>query len=556
MKRNICTALLFATIISFSVNAADLRAFQNEKGKWGYIDSDSNVVISPTYETVEEFIDGKAKVSKKQKFGIIDTLGNVLVPINYANIGPYNKYGLAQINSGGKVEEGVVSGGKLGYINTKGEVVLPAKYDEIGFFDNTSTAWVRAGKKYGLINSQGALISEVKYAGHGAFDSNGVCWVNVGGVEQQDKKIVGGLWGYIKSNGEELVAPKYLSVKADFVGGISWVQNSKRKFAYINDNGEFLNETYYDDFAGVFENGMSWVKLGDKYGYINAQGEAVTEIKYDGAYQFSGGMAAVGLKESKKAPVLWGYINEAGNEVFSPRFESVIIKPNKGRAFVQQNKKWAYVDDKGNILSNFEFTVVSEISDDGRALVSTKELSANTPIVYNYVLDSDGKKINAIPYENISQYSDDFAVVKKNSGTYCWINTEGKECFDSGYTKVGDFKEGLAYAYKEGKGYYIDKTGIARISFDAALPMFGFPFEGDYAMVKTDSNVWGCIDKSGIFVVPLGLSTEADAKYLLENVYKKSKKPLGARYVLLMNMYKNVTKCSIGDVLPNESWAY
>ena len=94
--------------------------------------------------------------------------------------------------------------------------------------------------------------------------------------------------------------------------------------------------------------------------------------------------------------------------------ESVIIKPNKGRAFVQQNKKWAYVDDKGNILSNFEFTVVSEISDDGRPLVSTKELSANTPIVYNYVLDSDGKKINAIPYENISQYSDDFAVVKKN----------------------------------------------------------------------------------------------------------------------------------------------
>ena len=186
MIKKIFTIATLLVGFSLSTMAADLKAFQNDKGKWGYMDLDENIVITPKYDSAEEFIDGKAVVSSKQKYGIIDATGVEIVPVKYASIGAYNKYGLAQINLGGKVEEGVVSGGKVGYINQKGEIVLPAKYDEIGFFDKTNTAWVKSGKKYGLINASGTLISEVKYSGHGTFADNGICWVNVGGVEQSD----------------------------------------------------------------------------------------------------------------------------------------------------------------------------------------------------------------------------------------------------------------------------------------------------------------------------------------------------------------------------------
>lgn len=556
MNRKIYIILVLLSTLSFSVSAVDLKPYENEKGKWGYADLEGNVVIEPTYETAEEFIDGKAKVSSKQKFGIIDTLGNVIVPLKYANIGAYNKYGLAQINSGGKVEDGVVTGGKLGYINEAGEIVLPAKYDEIGFFDKTNTAWVKSGKKYGLINISGALISEVKYSAHSTFEDNGICWVNVGGVEQADKTVVGGLWGYLNTLGEEIVAPKYLSVRKGFVDGISWVQNSKRKYAYIKESGELLNGVFYDQIADQFSGNLTWVKDDNKFGYINIQGETVTELKYDGAYSFSGGMAAVGLKESKKSPVMWGYIGEDGQEIFAPQFESVIIKANKGRAFIQQNGKWAFVDDKGNILSDFEFSVVSEITDDAKALVSTTPVEEGQPIKFNYILNPEGKKINSIPYNNIANFSDGFALVSKVGDVYCWIDEDGKEYFDNQYTKAGDFVDGLAFAYKDGKSVYINKSGDAEVILNTSVPVFGLPFDGDYALVMTEDNKWGCVDKAGVVVVPLELSVQADAKYLLDNVYVKEMKPLGMRYVRLMDLYKNTNKCSITDVLPNESWAY
>lgn len=553
-KIYITVALLMG--ISLSIMAADLKAFQNNKGKWGYIDLEGNIVISPQYESAEEFIDGKALVASNQKYGIIDTLGTVIVPLKYASIGAYNKYGLAQINLGGKVEDGVVSGGKLGYINQKGEIVLPAKYDEIGFFDKTNTAWVKSGKRYGLINASGALISDVKYSGHGKFAENGICWINVGGVEQSDNTVNGGLWGYLNTSGEELVVPKYSSVRAEFVEGISWLKNTKGKFAYVKENGELLNGIFYDDISDVFSCNAAWVKEDNKVGYIKIDGQLLTEIKYDGAHPFHEGMAAIGLKESKNSPVKWGYLGTDGTEIFAPQFENVIIKSNDGRAFVQQNGKWAYVDNKGNILTDFEFTVVSEIRDEGRALVSTSAIGTDGEIRYNYILNANGKKVNSLPYENISFFSEGFSLVQKQGGYYCWIDESGKEYFDNKYTQAGAFSEGLAFASKNGRSVYIDKKGKEQVVIDVNLKVIGHPFENNYALVSTENNLWGCIDKNGVFVVPLAMASQEDAKYLLDNFYEAGKEPLGAKYVRLIYLYKSANKCSIDDVVPNNLWAY
>ena len=556
MIKKIFTIATLLVGFSLSIMAADLKAFQNDKGKWGYMDLDENIVITPKYDSAEEFIDGKAVVSSKQKYGIIDATGVEIVPVKYASIGAYNKYGLAQINLGGKVEEGVVSGGKVGYINQKGEIVLPAKYDEIGFFDKTNTAWVKSAKKYGLINASGTLISEVKYSGHGTFADNGICWVNVGGVEQSDNTVNGGLWGYLNANGEELVAPKYSAVRVEFVEGISWVKNSKGKFAYVKEDGELLNGEFYDDISDVFSCGAAWVKDDNKVGYIKIDGQPLTEIKYDGAHPFHEGMAAIGMKESKNSPVKWGYLGIDGTEIFAPQFESVIIKSNYGRAFVQQNGKWAFVDDKGNILTDYEFTVVSEIREGGRALVSTSAVGADGEIRYNYILNSNGKKVNSVPYEHISFFSEGFSLVQKQGGYYCWIDESGKEYFNNKYTQAGVFSEGLAFASKNGRGVYIDKKGTEQVVIDTNLKVVGCPFENGYALVSTENNLWGCIDKNGVFVVPLALASQEDAKYLLDNFYEAGKEPLGAKHVRLIYLYKGANKCSIGDVVPNNLWAY
>ena len=71
------------------------------------------------------------------------------------------------------------------------------------------------------------------------------------------------------------------------------------------------------DRASPFSEGLALVKIGDKYGYINKEGQYVINPQFNSALSFSEGLAAVGIGGKG------GYINREGQLVIKLQFYKV-----------------------------------------------------------------------------------------------------------------------------------------------------------------------------------------------------------------------------------------
>lgn len=78
----------------------------------------------------------------------------------------------------------------------------------------------------------------------------------------------------------------------------------------------------------------------NKYGYKDAKGTVVVQPKYDLAYTFSDGMAAVSQNGR------YGYINEKGKEIVAPKYNHT-WKFIGGFAAVEQDGKYGFIDKTG-----------------------------------------------------------------------------------------------------------------------------------------------------------------------------------------------------------------
>lgn len=559
MKKHIIPVIISVlATINIQAQVAELQPAQNQKGKYGYTDSTGVFIVKPAYDMATPYIDGISRVRKGSKWGLVDAQGKPMTSVKYAYIGDYNNYGLALVNVGGTSEYaetmmGAVTGGKYGYINRKGEEVLPPKYTDIGFFDSTNTAWVQAGNKYGLIDTTGRLVAPAKYVAHGEFGDNNICWVNVGGGKNAQGEVIGGRYGYIARNGQEVIPPAYVAIRKEFHNGTAWVTKGRGKAGYIDNTGKEIVAPVYDDVADTFSMDKSYVKKRNLWGFINRNGQAVTEIKYNSVYPFHGGMAAVGIRDGKS--ILFGYIDETGREVVPPIYESVAVYCNDLHGFVKKGGKWAYIDKNGKPLTDFNITGFSVIMDGGYVTISfDSSFNASSP-TYNNVLDTQGRQLNKNIYKNVWALNQGYFCVNKQDGTWCWLDTNGNECFDNGYTAVGSFSEGLAYARKGGENIYINLSGEKAFSIPGTSNVSGMMFNNGVAYITNGEEQWGCIDNTGKVIIPLGLATQADVDTLLKK-YKETKEPLKSRDIELYNLYKNTVKCSIYDRLGENMWGY
>ena len=111
----------------------DLVAYR-ENGRYGLKDAQGNVVMEPSYFSINEFYGDYATVYDGSKYGLIDRTGKLVVPMQYDSIrrnyyGPYDpKTGNASYPAAGYFC--VVSDKKVGFVNSDGEVTCEPKYSE------------------------------------------------------------------------------------------------------------------------------------------------------------------------------------------------------------------------------------------------------------------------------------------------------------------------------------------------------------------------------------------------------------------------------------------
>lgn len=221
---------------------------------------------------------------------------------------------------------------------------------------------------------------------------------------------------------------------------------------------------------------LAVVKLNEKFGYINKDGEEAIPFKYDGAWSISEGYALV-LSDKK-----WGFIDGNGKTTIPLNFENA-QSFSEGLAAVQMNGKWGFINKDGAIVINPEYEDAHSFSE-GLAPVKTKDH-------WGYI-----NKENTImippKYENAYVFSEGVAVVRigQREG---FINKKGDLVIPATYDYVLAFSEGLAAVNVGGAWGYINKQGSMSIPTDYEQT---WGFSEGLAPVKQDGK-WGFINKLG-----------------------------------------------------------
>src|SRR5262245_46332508 len=321
-------------------------------------------------------------------------------------------------------------------------------------------------------------------------------------------------------------------------------------------------------------NGLFVVIVNDKRGYIDRTGRIVIKPQFDGASDFSEGLAVISTSENGYRQ---GYIDETGRIVIRPEFNRA-TDFSEGLAAVGYGEfqlhgggdhRWGFIDKSGSLVISPQFYDAGAFSE-GLCVVGNREGKKG-------YIDKKGRLV--IPYKYIwaSPFSEGLACV--NVGDHFgFIDKTGIIVIEPKFTDPGGFKEGVALTRIGGKTIdpwpgamisgplggrmvYIDKSGKTLIKLDKNSDHARQFSEGlaPVGVVKSDKYLyWGYIDKTGKFAIEpqfgdAGLSSEGFALILLDGKWglidKTGKISVAAK---LFPMHGG--QGGLGQVYDGENW--
>jgi hypothetical protein len=282
--------------------------------------------------------------------------------------------------------------------------------------------------KYGLIDSLGNVIVKPKYDEITCFSTQSFKSQSSDGIHgtitvvnnEVNVVLLNKKYGVINTKGKEILPCQF-----DHISGLGRVLLIKQDSAYsfYSMTGNEISKIKYDyvdlsEYAmmdgmthGMTE-GMIKVGVKNKFGYVNANGKQITELKYDLVYPFENGRAIVGVNNK------FGFIDTAGKEVIPLMYDRI---ENFGHDFndslvkVKLNYKWGCIDEKGKVVI-------------------------------------------AIAYDEMMPFYDGLSRVKYY-GKYGYLNLNGKLVIPVIYDEAGMFSEGKSLVELNGEKFIIDKKG-------------------------------------------------------------------------------------------------
>lgn len=307
----------------------------------GYIHQDGKPAIDPVFIQGTRFCQGMASVQVKGgRWGVIDTTGNFVIQPKLWNWCRFND-GFAAL---------ATRAGKWGLIDKTGEYVVQPTYDSIGPFDS-GLALVRIGEekgaRFGFIDQTGTELIPLKFHKARHF-SQGLAAVQVAH-----------LWGYILASGVFQITPRFDGTgkakrwpdtrTGSFVDGLAPVWAGQDHYRFIDRTGTFAFEGGFDD-ANSFSQGRAVVKKGNRYGYINPDGQMAIDCRFTLARDFSESLAKVEVDEPRPGyPSQAGFIDLDGRMVIPPKFRSADGFEN-GLSLVSTDDSIAYIDRSGQFV--------------------------------------------------------------------------------------------------------------------------------------------------------------------------------------------------------------
>jgi hypothetical protein len=333
---------------------------------------------------------------------------------------------------------------------------------------------------------------------------------------------------------------------------VLWIAKSSRldaKCGYIDKQGKAVVALQFDDCRD-FSDGLAAVKVGEKWGFIDASGKFGIEPRFEMERRvinksrtelrptfgdFHEGLAAVAVSGK------WGYMNETGATAIEPRFEAA--GPfSEDLAAVRLGDKFGYINGQGVLVIPAEYEEVREFSD-GMAAVRAGghwgyiDKSGKVVIAPRFTEKTEsrtyaGIKVDVVLYD-FSDFHEGLAAVKVGE-KWGYIDKEGKTVISPQFERVLWFSGGLAPVAIGGREGYVDTSG--KIAIKPQFEM-AFTFKDAVARValptksKAGDQQWGYIDKKGDFVIPAKFAGADDFREGMAKVNFREGKVLRNGYV-------------------------
>ena len=312
----------------------------------------------------------------------------------------------------GRFHEGLATvkhanSGLYGFINKKGIEVIPCQFRNVITFSEGLCAVQNNDSLWGYIDKKGNEVITCQFEEAKCF-SEGLC-----AVKNNDS-----LWGYIDKSGNYVIEPNYVQAYSFHDGYGEIEETGYNCVSYINREGQLHGEY---QMTTTFESGLAVVKDFDdsvyivdtdfkkrckidfqafkiedlknglgvyenslgKYGYYGIDGKIKIPAIYDGARDFSNGVAICEFKND-----LIGIVYDNGTfRPFDKKSQYRDIRDfSEERAAVQSpNSLWGYIDKRGNKVIECKYGEVDSFSE---GLAGVYDSNASSL----YYIDKNGKK--------------------------------------------------------------------------------------------------------------------------------------------------------------------
>lgn len=211
------------------------------------------------------------------------------------------------------------------------------------------------------------------------------------------------------------------------------------------------------------------VEVDGKMGYIDKTGKIIIALQFDGASEFSEGMARILVGDHETGS--FGYIDATGKIIIKPKFKGAGLF-FEGVAIANDGKGPGVIDKNGKYLFRLKHEETESFSEGmAAAALDWKEKYG----YYYGFIDKKGKVIIPAKYHHARNISEGLAAVeeygkgRKRWGKTGYIDKHDQWVIAPQYHRARDFHEGLAAVFPEKKQMWLHRQKRS-IGIAADLP--------------------------------------------------------------------------------------
>ena len=293
---------------------------------------------------------------------------------------------------------------------------------------------------------------------------------------------------YVDLEGKIVINPQFKEATI-FRSGLALVQahGDNPKWGFITEDGKYkINPVYLK--ATVFSDGLAWVvSENGAPSAINDDGESKVTLKEAETVKiYKEGLAAFSIIE-ESGREKWGFVDKKGKITINAQFSTTSNFSNGKCAVENTDGKWGYINNKGGLIIPYQFDDASEFLNES-AVVSLNKKKGT--------INKEGKYLINPQFDNI--ILDGEINLIWQDGKCGWVDKQGKIIITPQFDYAFPFHNNrLSPVLVDNSWAYIDRDGkfIINPQFDFALP-----FNGEAAVVSVGEKI-GFIDADGKYVI-------------------------------------------------------